>query len=115
MKLVLVPHRGRASFEIADIGAFVCHYQSPLELACAAGIDPEIAGQFHRAADSFGNIAERAVAEDGGIERSVEIVPDGDYGSQIFSDEIGILADSLRERTEDDAFFGESLAKSGFH
>ena len=58
VKLVLVAHRGRAAFHIADVRAFVGHNQCPLELARALGVDTEIGGEFHRAAYPLRDVAE---------------------------------------------------------
>ena len=69
MKLVLVTHRSRTSFHIADIGALVRYDERPFKLASSLGVDTEIAGKFHRAAHPFRDVAERAVAEDRRIQR----------------------------------------------
>src|SRR5688500_19927681 len=42
MKLVLVAHRGRAAFEIADIRALVADDQRALELPRLLGVDAEV-------------------------------------------------------------------------
>ena len=65
MKLVLVTHRSRTSFHIADIGALVRYDERPFKLASSLGVDTEIAGKFHRAAHPFRYVAERPVAENG--------------------------------------------------
>src|SRR5262249_1514009 len=66
-------------------------------------IDAEIGGEFHRAADAFGDIAERAIGEDRRVEGGVEIVALGYDGTEVLLDEIWVFADGLRERTENDA------------
>ena len=74
MQLVLIPHRSRTTLQITHIRILVRHYQGAFKLSGAACIDPEIAGQFHRTADTLGDIAERTVTEDCGIQGSIEIV-----------------------------------------
>ena len=74
MQLVLVALRRRAAFEIADIGALVGDDQRALELAGVLLVDAEIGRQFHRAAHARRDVDERAVGEDGRVQRRVEIV-----------------------------------------
>ena len=97
VKLVLVTHRGRAAFHIAHIGTFIRHYESALELPRSLGIDAEIAGQFHRAAHTLGNVAERPVAEYSGIEGRIEIVTRRHHGGEIFPHQVGMFLHRLRE------------------
>ena len=63
VQLVLVTHRRRAAFHIAQGGALVGHDQGPFELSGAGSVDPEVAGKVHRALHTFRDIAEAAVAE----------------------------------------------------
>src|SRR5262249_28551329 len=64
VKLVLVPHGGRAALEITDRRTFVRDDQSALELTCVAGVDAEIGRQLHRTANALRDVRERSVAED---------------------------------------------------
>ena len=68
MQLVLVADRGRAAFQIADVGPFLGDDQRPLELARFLGVDAEIGGQLHRAPHALGDVGEGAVAEHGRVE-----------------------------------------------
>ena len=66
------------------------------------GVDAEIGRQLHRAAHPLGDVAERAVGEDRGIERRIEIVGIGDDAPEVLADQIGMVAQCLRDRAEDD-------------
>ena len=74
VQLVLVAHRGRAAFEVADVRPFLGDDQRPLELAGVRRVDAEIGGQLHRAAHALGDVAERAVAEDRRVQGGEEVV-----------------------------------------
>ena len=105
MQLVGVAHGRGAAFQVADGGAFVGDDQGALKLPGVLGVDAEIGGQLHGALDALGDVAEAAVAEDGGVEGGEEIVAGGDYRSEILADEVGMLFDGFGERSEDDADF----------
>ena len=115
MELVLVTHGGRAAFEIAHGGTLVGDDQGSLELPGGGGVDPEIGGQLHRAADPLRDVGEGAVAEDRGVEGGEEIVGVGDHGAEVPLHEGGMLQDRLREGAEDDAQIGEFLLEGGRH
>ena len=63
VELVVVAHGGGAAFEVADVRAFVGDDQGALKLAGVFGVDAEVGGQLHRAADALGDVAEGAIAE----------------------------------------------------
>ncbi len=105
MQLVLVSHRCRAALHVTQLRSLVSHDECPLELPRAFRVDPEVAGKLHRAFDSFGNIAETAVAEDRRVERGEEIVPDRYHRGEIFPDQIRMLLDGFRETAEYDSLF----------
>ena len=109
MQLVLVAARGRTAFEVAHVSPFVGHDQRTFELSRPSRIDTEIGRQFHRTADTPGDVAERTVGEDRGIERRIEIVGIGDDAAQVFLHQVGEVAQRLGDRTEDDALFGQHL------
>ncbi len=67
VKLVFIPLRGRATFEVAHLCAFIRDDERPFKLASAFGIDTEIGAKFHRAFDALGDIGEGAIGEDGGV------------------------------------------------
>src|SRR5207249_11305849 len=52
VQLVLIADRGGAAFQVADVRAFLGDDQRPLELAGVLGVDAEIGGQLHRAANA---------------------------------------------------------------
>ena len=79
VQLVLVPHGCCAALQVAYVGAFVGHDEGALELPRAPGIDPEVAGELHRAVHALGDVAEGAVGEDSGVEGRVIVVPDRHY------------------------------------
>ncbi len=74
MQLVFVPHGRRAAFQIADVAALIGDDQGALELAGVARVDAEVGGQLHRAAHALGDVDERAVAEDRGVQGRIEVV-----------------------------------------
>ena len=74
MQLVLVAHRRRAAFEIADVGALVGDDQRALELAGVLLVDAEVGRELHRAAHARRHVDERAVGEHRRIERREEVV-----------------------------------------
>ena len=107
MKLVLVALGRRAAFEIADIGALLGDDQRALELTGVLLVDAEIGRELHRAAHAGRHEDERAVGEDRGIQRRVEIVCRRDHRAQIFPHELGMVLHGLREGTKDHAGLGE--------
>src|SRR5881397_9829 len=102
MELVRVSDRGRAAFEVADVGAFVRDDEGALELARVLRVDPEIRRQFHRTPDALRDVRERPVAEDGAVETCEEVVVEGYDGAQVLPHEVRMLLDRLGERAEDD-------------
>ena len=102
MELVFVPHRRGAAFEIADGGTFIGNDQRPLELAGARAVDAEVGRQLHRAANAFRDVAERPVREDGRVERGEKVVGVRNDRSQVLANQIRMVLNRVRERTEDD-------------
>ena len=74
VQLVLVAHRRRAPFEIADVRALVGDDQRALELPGLLRVDAEVRRELHRAAHALRHVAERSVAEHRGIQRRKEVV-----------------------------------------
>src|ERR1019366_7651484 len=68
VQLVGVAHGRGAAFQVADGSAFVGDDQGALKLPGVLGIDAEIGGELHGTLDTLGDVAEAAVAEDGGVE-----------------------------------------------
>ena len=115
MQLVLIAHRGCASFEIRHVGVVVRHYECALELTRVARVDAEIGAQLHRTAHALGNVDERAVAENGTVERGEEVVPVGHDRAEILAHEVGMVLYGVAYRAEDDALLRELLLESGLH
>ena len=107
VQLVLVAHRRGAAFQVGDVGALVGDQQRPLELAGVGGVDAEVGGQLHRAADALGDVAERAVGEDRRVQRRVVVVRVGHDRAEILAHQVGMLLHRFRERAEDDALLGQ--------
>ena len=57
MQLVFIPHRRRATFQVAHVSAFVGHDQRALELAGVRRVDAEVGGKLHRTAHAFGDVS----------------------------------------------------------
>ena len=113
VQLVGVAHRRGAAFQVAHGGAFVGDDQGALKLPGILGVDAEVGGQLHGALDALGDVAEAAIAEDGRIQRSEEIVAGGDDRTEILADEIGMLFHGLGEGPEDDADFVQLRLEGG--
>src|SRR2546428_2070227 len=109
MQLVRVADRGRAAFEIADVGTVVRDDQRPFELARVLRVDAEVGRQFHRAPDARRHVREGAVAEHGAVQAREEVVVERDHGAQVLPDEVRVLLDRLGERAEDDPELRKSV------
>ncbi len=109
VQLVFIAHRRGAAFEIAHLRAFVGDDERALELAGLRGVDAEIGRKLHRTAHALGDVAERAVGEDGGIQRGKKIVRVRHDRAEIFFHQVGMLLHRLAERAENDALFRELL------
>ena len=77
MQLVLIAHRSSTAFEIAHVGIIVGHDERALELTGVAGIDAEVAAEFHRASYTLWYVYERAVGEHRRVQGGKEIVTIG--------------------------------------
>ena len=115
VQLVLVALRSRAALQITDVGPLVSDDERALELPGPGRIDTEIGGELHGTPHPLGNVAERPVGEDGGIERGIEIIGIGHDAPEVLAHQVGIIAQRLGDRTEDDAHPGEGLLESGLH
>src|SRR5581483_8499118 len=89
VQLIFIAHGRRAAFEIAHGRAFVGNNQSALELPGLRGIDAKVGRKLHRTAHAFGNVAERPVAEDRGIERGKKMSVYGTTEPRYFSTSSG--------------------------
>ncbi len=110
VQLVFVPHRRGAAFEVAHLRAVVGHDERALELAGLGRIDAEIGRKLHRAAHTLRDITERAVGEDGGIQRGVIVVRVRHHRAEIFFDEIGMFLHGFAERAENNSLLRELFA-----
>ena len=114
MQLVLVAHRGGTALQVGDVGIVVGNDEGTLKLPCVAGIDAEIAAQFHRTAHAFGDVDERPVGEYGRVEGGKVVVAIGHDGAQVLAHQIAMLLDGITDGTEDDALLSQFFLKSGF-
>ncbi len=115
MQLVFVALRRRAPFEVAHVGALVGDDERAFELPRSRRINAEIGRKLHRAAHPLRDVAERAVREDGGIQRRVEIVGMGNDLAEVLAHQLGMLLERLGDRAEDDPLRGQRLAEGGLH
>ncbi len=115
MQLVLVPHRRRAAFHVADVAPLVRHDQRPLELARLRRVDPEVRGQLHRTAHALRHVDERAVGEHRRVERREEVVGVRHHRAQVLLHQVRVLLHRLRERAEDDAVLLQLLLERRRH
>src|SRR6266436_3018920 len=102
-----------AAFEVADVSALVGDDQRALELSGVALVDAEIGRQLHRAANAGRHVDERTVGEYRRVQGREEIVRCRHHGAEIFFDEIGMLADRLRDRHADHAGLLQLLLERG--
>ena len=93
---------GKASLEVAHVGALIRDDQGPLELARVLRVDPEVRRQLHRTPDAGWHVGEGAVAEHGGVQGREEIVVERHDGSEPPPDEVRVLLHGVGERREDD-------------
>jgi len=89
VKLIGVANGRGAALEVAHLGAFVGDDQGALELARLRGVDAEVRRKLHGATHALRYIYKRAVGEDRGIERRVEIVGVRHDCAQVLLDEVG--------------------------
>ena len=113
MELVLVAHWGRAALQVGDVGVVVGHDERALKLSRVAGVDAEIAAQFHRAAYALGDIDEGSVGEHRRVERGKEVVAVGDDRAQILPDEVRVGLYGLADGAEDHALLPQFLLECG--
>ena len=89
--------------------AFVGDDERALELAGVGGVDAEIRRKLHRATHALRDVAERAVGEDGGVQRGEKVVRVRHDHAEIFLHEVGMFLHGFAERAENDALLGELL------
>src|SRR6185437_13069998 len=109
VQLVLVAHRCGTAFQIANVAPFVGDNQGSFELAGIFRIDPEIGGQFHGAANPFGDIDKGPVRKDGGVQCSENVVGMRYDGADVFFDQLRMFLYRLTKGAEDDTQFLELL------
>ena len=92
-----------AAFQVADVAALVGDDQRALELAGVLGVDAEIGGQLHRAADARRDVDKGSVRKHGRVQRREEVVRRRHDRAEVLPDQFGMLADRFRDRAEDHA------------
>ena len=115
VQLVLVAHRRRAPFEVADVRPLFGDDERPLELPGLLRVDAEVGRQLHRAAHALRDVRERAVAEDRGVQRREEVVRVRHDRAEVLPHQLGMVLHGLREGTEDDAQLPELLLEGRRH
>src|SRR3990172_146686 len=113
VELVLVPHGGGAALEVAHVASLLGDDEGPLELPRLRSVDAEVGRELHRAADAPGDVDERAVAEDRGVEGGEVVVGVGDDRPEVLPDQLRVLFHRLREATKDDTELEELLLEGG--
>ena len=91
VQLVLVPHRRRAAFQVADMAVVFGNDQRALELAGFGGIDTEIGAQFHWTTNTAGYEHETAVREHCRIQRRKKIVTRRHHRAKVFPHQVGVI------------------------
>ena len=61
----------------------------------------------------LGDVAERTVGENRGVQRCIEVVGIRDYAPEVLFHQLGEVAQRLGDRTEEDALFGQHLLEGG--
>ena len=115
MKLVLVTHRSRTTFQIGNVSIVIGHNQCTFKLPCTLRIDAEVGGQLHGATHTFGDVNKRSVGENSGVKRSKEIVAVRNNRAQVLLHQIGMLADGFTHRAKDDAFLHQCFLESSLY
>ena len=115
VKLILIPHRGRTTFEVADVRPLLRNYQRPLELPRAGGVHTEIRRQLERTPHALRDVAEGAVRKHRGVECGKEVVVVRYDRTEVLFDQLGMIKHSFRERAENDAVLGERVLESRGH
>ena len=113
MKLVFVPHGGRAAFKIGHVSALVGHDQRALELAGIFRIHAEIGAELHGATNALRDIDEGPVRKDGAVQRCEEIVRLRYDRAEIFLHQVRVLAERLGNRHKDHTRLLKLLAEGG--
>ena len=107
MQLIFIAHRRGAAFEVTDGRPFVSDDERPLELSRSGAVDAEVGRQLHRTANTFRDVAERAVAEHGAVERREKVVGVRHDAAEVLAHQLRMILHRLGERTKDDAFLRE--------
>ena len=115
MQLVFVALRSSATLHIAHVGLLVGHNQRTFKLACASGIDAEIARKLHGAAHPFGNIAERPIAKHSRIQRGKEVVAYRHHRPKVLLHKVGVLLHRLTNGAEQDTLLLQHLLRGSLH
>ena len=113
VQLVLFAFWRGAAFEVGNVSAFVGDDEGAFKLAGVGGVDAEVGGEFHRAAHAGRDVAEAAVAEDGGVERGEVVVVHAYHAAQVLAHEFRVFAHRFGEGAEDDAFFAKAVFEAG--
>ena len=103
MQLVLVAHRGRTPFEVAHMRSLVRNNQGALKLSCIALVDPKVGRKFHRTAHALGNVDERTVTKDRGVQCCVVVVLLRDHRAKVLFHQFRMAMHGLGDWAKDHA------------
>ena len=115
MKLVAVAYWRGATFDIANVAAFIRYQNGAFELPGFFGIDAKIGRQLHRATHPFRDVDKRTVRGDSRIQRRKEIVVGGHDGTQVFFHQFRMVVNGLAKRAKNNPLFGKFFPVGGGH
>src|SRR5262249_59766499 len=109
VQLVLVWYGRRAAFEVTDAGALVGDDQRAFEVAGVRGVNTEVGGKFHRAANTSRHINERPISEHGRVQGGKEVVGIRHHRAKVLLQQVRMLLHSFREGAEDNSQISQLL------
>src|SRR5262245_60096074 len=115
MKLIAIAHRCSAAFQIANVAAFVGNDERAFKLSRFACVDPKVRGKLQRTSHAFWDIGKRPITENSRIQSRKEIVAVRYDRSEILLNQIRVLPNGFRERTEINPELLELFAESRRH
>ena len=89
--------------------------QRALKLARVPFVDPEVSGQFHRAAYTLGNVYKRAVTEYRRVQSRKKVVRRRHHGTEVFFNELRMILNCFTEGRENDPQFSQFFLVGGFN
>ena len=115
VELVFVALGSSAPFEVGDMGVVLGHDERAFELTGVHRVDAEVRREFHGAANTLGDVAERPVGEYRRVERSKKVVSNRHDRPQMLLDELRMILHRLGERTKNDTSLSQGCLERGHH